>query len=248
MRCSCTAVLASVATSRRRRPRPRQRALPCRRKRQLTCRLVLGGQCRGSVERCIGRRGCRCCQPWQPASVPASRRPSIPVADAAVVTEAGAGVTGAGVFHGSSTGLEAFHAATPAATAAAMTPTIRRPRFLGFSGSTQPLPVTARPASAAADFTVLAGRLACSWMVWMMPTSPSRWATASTRAGAPSRVRWTASEAVPIWSESGEGIPPPRGHGRWLMTGVALSRASCSRGVAPSTASWILGASCARPS
>ncbi len=50
-------------------------------------------------------------------------------------TGAGVGVTGEGVFHGSSTGLEAFQAATPAAAAAAMTVTINHPRFLGLGCS-----------------------------------------------------------------------------------------------------------------
>src|SRR5215217_5066052 len=49
-------------------------------------------------------------------------------------TGAGVGVTGDGVFQGSSTGFEAFQAATPAATAAAITPKTSQPRFLGFCG------------------------------------------------------------------------------------------------------------------
>src|SRR6476646_105517 len=49
-------------------------------------------------------------------------------------TGAGVGVTGDGVFQGSSTGLEAFHAATPAATAAAITPKTSQPRFFLGSG------------------------------------------------------------------------------------------------------------------
>ena len=68
------------------------------------------------------------------------------------------GVTGEGVFHGSSIGLEAFHAATPAATAAAMTPKIRNPRCLGFCGFATS-PVTARLASAAAALSCWPGGL-----------------------------------------------------------------------------------------
>jgi len=45
-----------------------------------------------------------------------------------VVAGTGAGVTGAGVFQGSSTGLEAFQAAAAAAAAAAMMPKISHPR------------------------------------------------------------------------------------------------------------------------
>ena len=71
----------------------------------------------------------------------------------------------------------------------------------------------------------------------MIPTSPSFWATASTRAGALSSVRWTASEAYPIWSESlGRYSTTTRSralgnHRRGLVQGLVQPRGGDLHGV-----------------
>ncbi|MDI2023617.1 hypothetical protein PJL18_04165 [Paenarthrobacter nicotinovorans] len=97
------------------------------------------------------------------------------------------GVTGEGVFHGSSTGLEAFQAATPAAAAAAMTVKISHPRFLGF-GSLPNFVETALVASSATALICLPVACACSWTLCTTPESTSFCATASTCAGAFSKT------------------------------------------------------------